>query len=295
MVCYVLLCLFLVAIYRYLGDLEYTREGRGFHSAINSFDWSQTYLDRLYLQVTYVSGFNQQWPSMNIYNFYYLSGLSMVLHFYVFLRITSLIPASFVVACLGLFLPKLVLDVWCERKNRTLASKTVTWISLMSRWSIVHEDVYYCLEKSSDGVAEPLKTYLEAFNRQVKYTGLLDEGFQELLLYSNNALYRNFVINLRQAARSKGDLCMLLERLEEEAYLIEGEHARLRSNTYFDRLIIACTAVLTLILGLGLLAHNPLMRFFYFHSRLGQVLFTLYLILFLQALYVASRITTFNY
>lgn len=291
----ILLIYLLYMSYQLLGLLSYKVLEEKYLNTLNSFQGNINFFDKLHRKLKYMSGLDQILPHLNIYNFMLLGTFFMVTVIYLFYRLTSLMTPSILLGFLGFVSPILILNLWCDKRNTAISSEMVTFISLMSRWSIIKDDVYFCIEKSSDKIHGPLKVYMKQFLIHVKYSGLTDQGFQTLLLYSDNALYRNFVINMKQAAYSKGDLCQLLERLEEEAYLVEGEHSRLISDTFFDRLVIGITASVALLMGGFMLVYNPLMKDFYFNHKLGQILLTLYICLFLLALYVTSKITAFNY
>lgn len=281
--------------YIFLGLFTYTKFEEKYLNTLNSMKVDLNKMDGLHRKIKYMSGLHQYLGHLNVYNFVMVSMAGMGLVAYVFYRLTHLFLASGLVGGVIFFTPYLMLGSWCEKRNKALSSEMVTFISLMSRWSVIRDDVYYCIEKSTEKAQAPLKTYMETFLIQVKYSGMTEQAFQELLYYSDNALYRNFIINMRQASYSKGDLCQLLERLEEEAYHIEGEHSRLMSETYFDRLIIGLTAVVAVLMSVFMLVFNPLMRDFYFNHLGGQILLTLYICLFLLALYVTGKITDFNY
>lgn len=291
----VLMFIIINELYCILSNFNYNKLEQKYINTLNSVQIKIVFWDKLHRKIKYISGWNKYFPKLNIYNFIFLSSILMTLAYTLFYSLTKMITASLLLGFVAFVVPHIVLNIWCDKRNTALSSEMVTFISLMSRWSIIKDDVYYCIEKSSEKIQEPLKGYMEKFLFQVKYSGLADQGFQILLLYSDNALYRNFVINMRQASYSKGDLCQLLERLEEEAYLIEGEHSRLISETYFDRIIIGATAGCALLICGFMLVRNPLMRSFYFHQTIGQILLTSYICLFLMALYVTGKITDFNY
>lgn len=295
MIYYIIIIFILYEGYKGLGNLTDDVFDRQSYEGLNSLQYKVNPLEVLHRKISYTSGLKETFVHLNVYSFMGLSVVIATFVSYLFFSFTGLLFASLLLGLGGLILPWLVLSTWCEKKNATLSTEMVTFISLMSRWATVKDDIYFCIEKSSETVGVSLKKYLKNFLMYVKYTGLSDEGFQRLLLYSENEMYRNFIINLQQAAYSKGDLCQLLERLEEEAYLIEGEHSRLIYETFWDRFIIGSVGVVTLLISGIVLYFNPLMQDFYFDTSFGQILLTLYIILFLLSIYVASKITNFNY
>jgi Flp pilus assembly protein TadB len=295
MIYYIIIIFILYEGYKGLGNLTDDVFDRQSYEGLNSLQYKVNPLEVLHRKISYTSGLKETFVHLNVYSFMGLSVVIAIFVSYLFFSFTGLLFASLLLGLGGLILPWLVLSTWCEKKNATLSTEMVTFISLMSRWATVKDDIYFCIEKSSETVGVSLKKYLKNFLMYVKYTGLSDEGFQRLLLYSENEMYRNFIINLQQAAYSKGDLCQLLERLEEEAYLIEGEHSRLIYETFWDRFIIGSVGVVTLLISGIVLYFNPLMQDFYFDTSFGQILLTLYIILFLLSIYVASKITNFNY
>ena len=292
---YLIIILILYETYKGLGDLSDQSFDRRSYEGLNSLQYKISPLELLHRKLTYTSGLKDIFFHLNVYSFIGLSIVFSLIGAYIFFKLTALLIGSLLLGLGTLLLPWLILTTWCEKRNASLSSEMVTFISLMSRWATVKDDIYFCIEKSSERVGGSLKKYLSNFLMYVKYTGLSDEGFQRLLLYSENEMYRNFIINLQQAAYSKGDLCQLLERLEEEAYLIEGEHSRLIYETFWDRFVIGMVGIVALLISGMVLYFNPLMQNFYFETSLGQILLTFYILLFLLAIYITSKITNFNY
>lgn len=284
-----------IEVYLILSNLTYNSWQNRFLNNMNSYGVKKNMFDSLHRKIKFTSGINRIAPHLNHYNFLFIVVTLLGISFMIcYIKSQVLLP-SIIISFTVSWIPLFILECFVQNSNQMLSNDMVTFISIMTRWAYVKDDVYFCIEKASFKVQGPLQEHLKEFIRNVKYSGNVIYSFDMLLLHSDNELFRNFVINIKQAEFSKGNLSQLLSRLEEEAYRIEGEHTRRQSETFFDRIIIYSTIVFVLILGIGILTFNEGMRSFYFYSIGGQYLLSAYALLFFLGIYVASKITTFNY
>lgn len=250
------------------------------------------YYDKLNNRLAYISSNNKMIKShMVVFTsiMIFLTSLSLI-----FLFLHVFIP-SLLIAVLLSSLPTIIIELSMEKTQIKIGQEVNKLISTMARWSLIKDDLYYCLEKSLDHVENPLRLFIRDFLMKVKYSGQVDVAFQELIYKSKNESYLNLMLNLRQIDISKGDLPYLLNRLEEESFKIRGEQMRRASDTALDRTIIYLTSIITLTLTSMLLIFNSRFQTFYLESQLGRYLLTLYIGLYIIGFIVSRRINTFNY
>jgi len=208
---------------------------------------------------------------------------------------TNLLLPSFVLGFILSMIPSLIIDFISQHSNNQLSLEVAKFISVLTRWSVIKEDIYFCFEKSIDQIEPPLKLFISDFLMHVKYSGHIGYAFDIIIDQTHNEMLRNLMINLQQTTYSKGDLVELLERLEEESYQIFGEHERRKTETYFDKIAIYFSIICVLLMTITVLVTNRQMQEFYLYTPIGQYLLSFFSILFFLGIYVSSRITSFNY
>ncbi|MBN2794850.1 MAG: hypothetical protein JXR88_05555 [Clostridia bacterium] len=290
-----LLCTIFYQLYRWLGSFEYDDYKRKILSRINSTDIEMNFFDRMFLKFEYTSGIHDRIPYMNLYNFMLISVLCFGLICFIFYQWMNLMDVALIFGTLGGFMPTLLLEFMTQNKDLKISKEMTHFISTMARWSFINDDIYYCFEKASWSVNDPVKTFIQRFLVQVQYSGHLDQAFDFLLVQSNNAMYQNFILNIKQADYSKGDLHQLLIKLEEEAYLLEGEQLRRASETFFDRLVIHFTMLLVILISILVLLLNDSMHNFYLNTILGNRMLSFFAVLFVAGFISTTRINEFNY
>lgn len=262
---------------------------------LNSIQVRVNWFDQLFQKIEYTSGIKKYIKSLNIYTYLYVLVLLFFFTGAITFHWTGLLVASLMMGLVAMMVPTIILQMMIQKRDELLSREMASFISTMARWSFINDDIYYCFEKSLEFIKEPISSFVQNFLLQVKFSGDMLYAYDMLLLQSQNEMFCNFIINLRQADYAKGDLNALLVRLEEEAYRIEGEHARRASETFFDRLIILMTILLVMMLAIVVLVFNEGMKAFYFGTLSGNYLLSLYAVLFVLGIYVASKISDFNY
>lgn len=285
----------MIEVFNMLGAIPYhIWEGKYIHT-YSSLKFKLNLLDRLHLKLGFVQNRHPWSKCFNTYNFVFLSIVLGVVAYVLFYYMIRVVVPSLVIGSVVACIPYFSLEVFVDRREMQVARNVTVFISTMARWSIIHDDIYFCFEKASQTIGSPLKEMIEMFLIQIRYTGDFTMAYNQLLLQSNNELYRNFIMNIRQADYAKGNLTSLLMRLEEEAYRIEGEQSRRESETYFDRLVIMMTTLLVTSLTLVIFTFNTQMRLFYLQTKVGQYLLSLFAVLFFLGLYQGMKIKHFNY
>jgi len=281
----------LIMIYNFLSGFSYS----SYDSSVNSIGFKSLYLHKLHKKIIYTTHGRPFIESLNIYNFIYVSCLLFIFGWLMSYLYTNLLLPSFVLGFILSMIPSLIIDFISQHSNNQLSLEVAKFISVLTRWSVIKEDIYFCFEKSIDQIEPPLKLFISDFLMHVKYSGHIGYAFDIIIDQTHNEMLRNLMINLQQTTYSKGDLVELLERLEEESYQIFGEHERRKTETYFDKIAIYFSIICVLLMTMTVLVTNRQMQEFYLYTPIGQYLLSFFSILFFLGIYVSSRITSFNY
>ncbi len=282
---YLILLLIVFQVYDYLRTLKYEY----INSNINSIEF-KNYFISLVRKIDIAS----DRIINNIYVFLYFSVIFFIFVFYIVYRKFLIIVPSILVSCIFLLLPYIYINIRYEKKNDLLTLETTKFISKLSQYATIKQDIYYCFEKSVDGTNGYLKKIIEEFLLSVKYEGYMDDKFDILILKSENEMLRNLMINLKQAAYSRGDLVELISRLEEESYKLYSERERRRVNIHFSMMGIYFSMI-TVLLVSYLFYIKKTIRVFYFDTLLGNYLISIFIILFLFGILLTIGIRKFNY
>ncbi len=282
---YLIFLLILFEIYLYLKTLKYEY----INSPINSMVFKHPFF-RLIRKIDIAS--DQVIP--NIYVFFYLSVIVFIFTFYmVYCEFLILLP-SILIGLLGSMLPYIYISVKYEKTNDLLTLEVTKFISKLSQYATIKQDIYYCFEKSVDGTNGYLKNMIEDFLVSVKYEGYMDDKFDRIILKTENELLRNLMINLKQAAYSRGDLVQLISRLEEESYKLYSERERRKFDTHFSMIAIYFSMFVILLITYIFYSKESI-RVFYFETVLGNYLISFFIILFLFGIVLTIGIRKFNY
>lgn len=263
--------------------------------SINSISLKSKTLYNLNKKLKYVVSSYKNDFNMTVYQFIYVCMLLSLFGLLLGYSFTKMVVPSIIFASIIGLIPILLIDSMTQYYNNKLSLEVSKFVSLLTRWAVVKEDIYYCFEKSLPQIKRPLQSYISKFIMYVKYSGHIGYAFDIIIDQTYNEMLRNIMINLQQTTYSKGDLKELLERLEEESYQIYGEHERRRSETYFDKLAIYFSMMCVLLISIFVLILNEEMRLFYLTTSLGKWLLSLFSILFFLGVYLSSKITSFNY
>ena len=126
------------------------------------------------------------------------------------------------------------------------------------------EDIFYAFEKCIDsGIGEPLNTFIRDMVIQVNRGISPMDALSILQMKVDNYQFRDFIINIKQNVKHRGDIKKLLDNLEVQFYKIEEEYNRRKISTYRDRLTIYFIMFLVLLTGYLFLKINPEVESFY--------------------------------
>lgn len=277
---------FILLIYDLLSKFEY----KTLYIDVNSIKVKGIYLARLHKKLRVIKV-----NDLNVYNYLFITALILIGTFIYVFKLTELLIPSMVISLMMALMPYVYIDLKVQTQSSDLSLEVSKLISSLTRWAVVREDIYYCFSKAVDQIDGHLKTYVSEFLLQIKYSGHINLAFDRIIQNTKHEMLRNLMINLQQATYCKGDLVGLLERLEEESYLIYGEHERRKSETYFDKLAIYFSIVCVLIMSIIVLYLNEKMRDFYLDTTVGHYMISIFSLLFFLGVFLATKITSFNY
>ena len=210
--------------------------------------------------------------------------------------IISFIPTAMLISGLISLWPFIILDVMGRYNSGGVRRKLSEFISVLNRWCAVKEDIFYAFEKSVESnIKEPLKSFVSDMVIQVK-RGIDKEYALDLLqMKVGNPQFADFIFNIKQNLRSRGNIGILLSNLEEQHYKIEEEYARRKISTFHDRIIIYF--VMAAVLGIGgyLVKVSPEAREFYLKTAGGKNMLGLFTVLYSMGVYVTLTINKFKY
>ena len=160
------------------------------------------------------------------------------------------LPSAIIIALLFSLWPIAVLDIMGRYNSARIRRKLSSFISILSRWCAVKEDIFYAFEKSlSSGIEEPLKSFIKDMVIQVKRGIEAEKALEMLQMKVTNSQFADFIINIKQCIRSRGDIRKLLGNLEDQFYKIEEEYNRRKISTHKDRIVIYIVMVAVLVLS----------------------------------------------
>ncbi len=255
-----------------------------------------TPLERLELLFIDKSNIRHYLPFMNIYLLFLLSALIFSASMRPVLGVLGFLPSSVVICALFSMAPLFLLDLLARYNSEAVRKRLAEFVSVLNRWCSVREDIFYAFEKSIDsGIGEPLKTFIRDMVIQVKRGIEPAEALEILLMKVDNVQFRDFIVNVRQNIRHRGDIIKLLTNLEAQFYKIEEEYNRRKISTYKDRMLIFCVMFAVLFIGYFFIRSNPGIEQFYLQTTRGKLLLTLFSVLYAGGFYLSFGITKFRH
>lgn len=234
-------------------------------------------------------------PFINFYTLALIIIIIFIITFRPIYETFNFIPTAIIICTIFSAVPVIGLDLMAKYNSEKVRRNLAEFISVLSRWCSVRNDIFYAFSKSIDsGLGEPLITFVRDMVIQVNRGIAPVEALGILQVKVDNMQFRDFIINVKQNLRCRGDIRKLLSNLEEQFYKIEEEYARRRISTYKDRLLIYFVMFAVLFIGYGFLKMNPQVEEYYFMTFEGKSLLSLFSLLYIAGLYLASGITRFK-
>jgi Flp pilus assembly protein TadB len=232
-------------------------------------------------------------------NFYVLASLCLLIFIVTFgpvYKILMFLPSTAIICFLFSLIPLLALDLMGRYNSEKIRRKLAEFISVLNRWCSVKEDIFYAFERSVESnIGMPLKIFVRDMVIQVDRGIDPLEALDILQMKVNNAQFNDFIINIKQNIKHRGDIRKLLTNLEGQFYKIEEEYNRRKISTNKDRMILYCVMFVVLFIGYYFLKFNPKVEEFYLRTLRGKELLTFFSILYACGFYLSFKISKFNY
>jgi|GEM_PF-476228 Flp pilus assembly protein TadB len=252
-------------------------------------------LERIELMYIEKSNIRHYLPFMNVY----VLILTVVLIFiavygYVY-KLLDFAPSAAVISGVLSLAPAFALELLARYNSETIRKRLSEYISVLSRWCSVKEDIIYAFEKSlGSNIGEPLSTFVRDMVIQVNRGMDPCEAIDMLRMKVDDPQFSDFAVNIKLSIRHRGDIKKLLSNLENQFYKIDEEYNRRKISTYRDRMLIyfimfAVPAVAYLFISL-----SPKVSGFYLGTLGGKLLLTAFSCLYAFGFYLTAGITRFR-
>lgn len=235
-------------------------------------------------------------PFMNIYLLSLVCIVIFIVGFQAAYKVVYFVPSALVVGCLLSLLPLLILDLMGKHNSEKIRRMLAEFISILNRWCDVKEDIFYAFEMTvRSGISEPLQSYLKETVIQIKRGVDPMDALDILQAKVDNTHFRDFIVNIKQSIKSRGNIRRLLSNMEDQYYKLEEEYNRRKISTYRDRIIINFAMGFVLLLAYYFLKSNLKVRDFYLGSIEGKILMLCFSFLYSLGVFISFRITKFRY
>lgn len=234
-------------------------------------------------------------PFMNIYILFALMIIIFLAVFRTVNHILRFLPSSLVISGMISILPLFALDLLSRYNSETVRKRLSEYISVLSRWCSVKEDIMFAFEKSLDSnVGEPLETFIRDMVIQVNGGMDSSEALDMLQMKVDNPQFRDFIVNVKLSLQHRGDIVKLLTNLEDQFYRIDEEYNRRKISTYKDRVVIYFVMLGVLAAAYLFMNFTPQVGDFYLRTLEGKLLLTVFSGMYALGFYLTAGITKFR-
>lgn len=250
-------------------------------------------LDLLYIER---SNIKKIIPFINIYTLLIFEAIIFILFFNLIFNIFYSIIVAMSLSILIALIPFLLLDAYGKYNSEKIRKMMSDFLTILRDWVEVRNDLLYAFNKSiQNNLQEPLNTYLKECVVQIEQ-GVDTSIALDLLSYkvNNNYFYR-VTLNLKQTLKSKGNLLILLSKLQDEALKLEDEYSRRKLKSYFDRLYLNGFIVGIIFVFYYSLFLNEALREIYIQTAAGRVILNMSSIMLSIGLFLSLKTTKFDF
>jgi Flp pilus assembly protein TadB len=288
------------ALYRGIGKLNNKYNERRLKREIIKYNRilmvKMSLVEKIELFLIDKSNIRHYLPFMNFYLLVSLCLLIFIATFGPVYKILLFFPSTVVICSLFSLVPLLVLDLMGRYNSEKIRRKLAEFISVLNRWCSVKEDIFYAFERSVESnIGMPLKIFVRDMVIQVDRGIEPLEALDILQMKVNNAQFNDFIVNIKQNIKHRGDIRKLLTNLERQFYKIEEEYNRRKISTYKDRMVLYFVMFIVLFIGYYFIKFNPKVEEFYLRTLWGKGLLTFFSVLYACGFYLSFKISKFNY
>ncbi len=252
--------------------------------------------ERLELVYIVKSNIRHYLPFMNIYLLLAVVILLFLAVYRPVNRLLGFLPSSAVISAIFSMIPLFALDLLSRYNSETVRKRLAEYISVLNRWCSVKEDIMYAFEKSlSSNIGEPLQSFIRDMVIQVNRGMEAPDALDMLQMKVDNPQFRDFIINIKQSLRNRGDILKLLTNLENQFYRIDEEYNRRSISTYKDRMLIYFIMFGVLVMAYFFINFTPQIGDFYLRTLEGKLLLTVSCGMYALGFYLTAGITRFKH
>ena len=234
-------------------------------------------------------------PFMNFYVLLLISMLVFAIFYVITYEFLRFIPSSLIIAGIFFFMPATFLEIMGAYNSEYIRRKLGYFISILLQWIDVKEDIIYAFEKSIPVVGEPLKSYIRDMTIQVKRGMEPQKALDILQIKIGNPQFTDFILNIKQSIKYRGNLQILLKNMEGQFYKLEQEFNRRKISTIWDKIYIIAAMILVIFVSYFLLRSNPKALNFYTNTIQGKMYITLFAFLYGAGFYMMTTISRFKH
>ncbi|HOJ10599.1 MAG TPA: type II secretion system F family protein [Clostridiales bacterium] len=210
-------------------------------------------------------------------------------------RMVNWLPTSIIISAIISMIPVVILDMIGKINSQKTAQQLAGFITILNRWCSVKDDIFYAFEKSVESLDYPLRTYIAEMVIQIK-SGIDPEIALDILqIKVNNEQFSEFVINIKQNIKSRGDTKKLLTNMESQFYKIKNEMDRRKISTLTDRVVIYIIMGLVFVVATAILKYSLEGRAYYLYTEQGRILLAIFSLVYAVGIYLTMKITQFRY
>lgn len=234
-------------------------------------------------------------PFMNIYLLLIVIVVIFAIIYRPIYMMLEFFPSAAVISGIISIVPLFGLELLSRYNSEVVRRDLSEYMSILSRWCSVKEDIMYAFEKSlGSSISEPLRTFIRDMVIQVNRGMDPANALDILQMKVDNAQFRDFIINIKLSMKNRGDIVRLLSNLESQFYKIDEEYNRRRISTYKDRMLIYIIMFGVLAIAYFFISYTPQINDYYLHTMNGKLLLMAFSGLYAFGFYLTAGIMKFK-
>ncbi len=210
-------------------------------------------------------------------------------------KLLEFLPSAAVISGIIAIVPLFGLELLSRYNSEVVRRNLSEYMSVLSRWCSVKEDIMYAFEKSlGASIGEPLRSFIRDMVIQVSRGMDPAQALDILQMKVDNAQFRDFIINIKLSMKNRGDIVKLLSNLESQFYKIDEEYNRRKISTYKDRMLIYLIMFGVLAIAYFFINFTPQINSYYLHTTNGKLLLMVFSGLYAFGFYLTAGIMKFR-
>jgi len=254
-----------------------------------------SFVDKIELILIDKSNIRKYIPFMNFYVLVLFSSILFVISYMLVYKFLRFSVSSFILSSIAFFAPFILLEIMGVYNSEYTRRKLGYFISILRQWIDDKEDIIYAFEKSVPALVEPMKSYIRDLTIQVRRGMDPQDALTLLQMKVGNPQFTDFILNIKQNIKYRGDLKVLLSNMEEQFYKLEQEFNRRKISTFWDRIYIVLAMIFVIVVAYMLIKSTPEVLNFYTNTTPGKLLLTFFTMLYSAGFYILITISRFKH